>query len=536
LDTGIFVVANIKLDVNASVEEAFSVARMVLVRLGLDLSEAEPYVYKRSVDARKRDKIVFVYSIAFKNVFGHVDAKRLSEHHVSLIQKANLSIDKFGTEILSAPPIIVGAGPCGLFTALILAENGYKPVLIERGGSVNERKRAVNAFYTAQTLDSDNNIQFGAGGAGTFSDGKLVTRVNDPYTSYVLERLVENGAPKEILYVAKPHVGTDVLSTVVENLISKIKEFGGTVLFNTKFIDTYTIGKTSIARTTSGDMPYGALVLALGHSARDTYKTLIDTQFSIEPKPFSVGMRIEHLAADIDKSLYGNFAGNSVLGHAEYNLSYDTKNRGVYTFCMCPGGEVVAASSENGGVVVNGMSYNARNGKNSNSAVVCSIYKGDYGNTPSAAIEFQRKIEKAAFIAAGSDYSAPMITVGDFLTDMLKNEPTSVKPSYMRTGRVRLVSPNEYLPSFVTSQIKNALYSFDKSISGFANKNAILTGPETRTSAPIRILRDGVNRLALQRDNVYPAGEGAGYAGGITSAAIDGIRTALAIIERYKKF
>ena len=322
---------------------------------------------------------------------------------------------------------------------------------------------------------------------------------------------------------------------MVDSIIRKINSLGGTVLYNTKYIDTFTIGGETVAKTEKLDIPYGALILAIGHSARDTYSTLIQKSYMIEPKSFSVGMRIEHLASDIDKALYGDFAGNERLGHAEYNLSYDTKNRGVYTFCMCPGGVVVAGSSENGGVVVNGMSYHARSGANSNSAVVCSVFKEDYGNTPERAIEFQRNIEQAAFKSAGSNYSAPIITVGDFLNAKLTSEPTRVIPSYMDSSKLTLVSPSEYLPPFVTSSIKTALMSFDKKISGFASSTAVLTGAETRTSAPIRILRDVQTRLANGKSNVYPAGEGAGYAGGITSAAVDGVRTAIAIMQRYSQ-
>jgi uncharacterized FAD-dependent dehydrogenase len=261
---------------------------------------------------------------------------------------------------------------------------------------------------------------------------------------------------------------------------------------------------------------------------------LIKEGYSIEAKPFSVGMRIEHLRENIDYAMYGNFAGHPALGHAEYNLSHNTKERGVYTFCMCPGGEVVAAASEENSVVVNGMSRHKRDGVNSNSAVVCSVFKEDYGATPLSAIEFQRKIERAAFVSGGSNYSAPIITVGDFLSDKCITEPQIVIPTYMQSNSVKLASPDSYLPPFVTNAIKNALISFDKKISGFASSDAVLTGAETRTSAPIRILRDKLSRSAIGRDDIYPAGEGAGYAGGITSAAIDGINTALAVMKKYK--
>ena len=533
MDTRVFIVSNIKLSVNASPNEAFSIAKERLKKAGLSVNDADFKIFKRSVDARKKDNILFVYSISAFGVSGNTSKNRLIDNGISLLDEPTLDKIKPGVERLKAPPLVVGAGPAGLFSALCLAENGYRPVLIERGGDITARRLAVDRFYKTGKLDTNSNIQFGAGGAGTFSDGKLVTRINDPYTGYVMNKLIECGAPSEIAYIAKPHIGTDVLSVVVDNVLERIKSLGGTVIFNTTYLESYESGGISVAKTDKLDIPYGALVLAIGHSARDTYKMLLNAEYDVEAKPFSVGMRIEHLTEDVDKALYGDFAGNESLGHAEYNLSSNTKVRGVYTFCMCPGGEVVAAASEEGGVVVNGMSYSKRDAKNSNSAVVCSVFREDYGNTPEKAIEFQRKIERAAFAAGGGDYKAPCITVGDFLNGQLKNEPSRVLPSYMGGGRVTLKSPDEYLPDFVTGAIKNALIDFDKKISGFAAKDAVLTGPETRTSAPIRILRDFDTRLANRHDNVYPTGEGAGYAGGITSAAIDGLRTAIAIIERF---
>jgi uncharacterized FAD-dependent dehydrogenase len=353
-------------------------------------------------------------------------------------------------------------------------------------------------------------------------------------SSYVLSKLVEFGAPEEILYAARPHVGTDVLSIVIERIICEIERLGGKVIYNTKYLSSKNSGADTYALTTSGEIPYGALILAIGHSARDTYAELMERDFKIEGKPFSVGMRIEHLTANIDQAMYGKFAGHKNLGHAEYNLSHNTKQRGVYTFCMCPGGEVVAAASEEGGVVVNGMSNHARSGTNSNSAVVCSIFKEDYGTSPKAAIEFQRNIERYAFRSAGADYSAPIVTVGDFLNGKATAEPTDIIPTYMNYSRTKIVSPELYLPKFVCGAIKDALVSFDKKIKGFATASAVLTGAETRTSAPVRILRDSELRVAIGTENIYPCGEGAGYAGGITSAAIDGIKTAYAVIKKYK--
>lgn len=527
---------NIKLPVNASVMEAFSVARKRLKLLGMSTHNRSFFVYRRSVDARHRDNVLFVYSIATRLAPGESVPDAISRFDGSLMEEAEPDF-KQGNEKLGSRPVIVGSGPCGLFAALLLAENGYAPIIVERGGSICDRKNAVSEFERAAALDTESNIQFGAGGAGTFSDGKLVTRINDPLSSYVINRFVEFGAPEDIKYIAKPHIGTDILSVVIDRMIDRITALGGEIYYNTKFTGfTESLGRITGIKTSRFELSAGVLLLAIGHSARDTYGELISRNLNIEGKPFSVGMRIEHLADDIDRALYGDYAGSATLGRAEYNLSHNTKERGVYTFCMCPGGVVVPAASEEGGVVVNGMSYHDRAGRNSNSAIVCSIFKEDYGLTATRAIEFQRNIERLAFRAGGGDYSAPIITVGDFLRGECKRYPGEVKPSYMNGERVRLASPSEYLPKFVTEAICGALSSFDKRISGFASDGAVLTGAETRTSAPLRIIRDPDTRLALGYNNLYPAGEGAGYAGGITSAAIDGIKSAIKIIERFSPY
>ena len=528
------IINNVKLPTDASVKEAFIVAKAKLKRLGLYSESVRFSVYRRSIDARKKEEICFVYSILATGEFMPFDENKLSAYGISRLLPCGDIFSKEGTEKLTAPPLIVGAGPAGLFCALILAERGYRPIVIERGGSVAERREAIDRLKNERILDVDTNIQFGAGGAGTFSDGKLVTRINDSLTSIVLERFVEFGADESIKYIAKPHIGTDKLTFIVEKMVERISELGGKVYYHTRFISPITRGDKVVgAKTSCSDISCGALILAVGHSARDTYKTLIESGFDIESKNFSVGMRIEHRREDIDRALYGKFAGDKNLGSAEYNLSADTKTRGVYTFCMCPGGVVVPAASEEGGVVVNGMSYSDRAGVNSNSAVVCSVFREDYGNTPTSAIEFQREIERAAFIAGGKDYSAPIITLGDFLSGKLSKEPTRVLPSYM-DGGVRLARPESYLPSFVTEGIKKALVAFGKKIRGFDDSSALLCGAETRTSSPVRILRNTDTRLATGFSNLYPIGEGAGYAGGITSASVDGIKTALKLISKYK--
>ena len=531
---GFLLVNNLKISVNAPASDAFGAAKGIVKKAGL-LSYAREYsIYRRSIDARRKPDIFFVYSVAVTGDFPDIDEEKLKKHGISL-QKPIASPDAvIGGEKLSAPPVVVGSGPCGLFAALILAENGYNPVILERGGSVSERHKAVELFNTRQILDTDTNIQFGAGGAGTFSDGKLVTRINDPLTNYILERFIEFGAPEEIRYIAKPHIGTDVLSRVVENMLGRVTELGGKILYHTKYLSHKSQnGSIYSVITDRGEIPAGALILAVGHSARDTYEGMMKQDFSIEAKSFSVGMRIEHLAEDIDRAMYGSPSLSEKIVHAEYTLSCNTKTRGSYTFCMCPGGVVVAAASEEGGVVVNGMSYNSRSERNSNSAVLTSVFKEDYGGTPMAAIEFQRKIERAAFKAGGGDYSAPVITVGDLFSGECKAMPSRIQPSYMSGKNIMLARPESYLPDFVCEGLKTAISDFDKKIKGFACADAVLTGAETRTSAPLRILRDNDTRLALGYKNIYPAGEGAGYAGGITSAALDGAKSALALIKRY---
>ena len=429
--------------------------------------------------------------------------------------------------------LVVGAGPAGLFAALTLARAGAAPIILERGGSVEERIEKIDGLRNFGVLDTETNVQFGEGGAGTFSDGKLNTQVNNPLISRVLGDFVEFGAPEEIMLSAKPHIGTDRLLEVVDRMLSRIEELGGRVLYRCRLDGISEMADGSIvAKTTKGELHCSSLVLALGHSARDTYAMLMQNGYAMEAKPFSVGVRIEHLQSKIDEALYGTWAGHPRLGRGEYHLSDTTSGRGVYTFCMCPGGQVVAAASEEGGVVVNGMSVYARDGKNANSAVCVSVRPEDYGATPEKAIAFQRSLEQAAFRVGGSDYYAPIQTVGDFLTGIKGTEPSTVLPTY-RDGKVRCVSMDQILPSFAVEELRRGLRSFDRKLSGFACPDAVLSGVETRTSAPVRILRDDQMR-ALGHTNVYPCGEGAGYAGGITSAALDGIRVAERLMARFQ--
>ncbi len=526
-------VNRIRLSCDAPVEEAFSVACARLRAIGLSADIGACSLYRKSVDARRRSDIHFVCTVAVRAPFGARSPEYFKKHDITPLTEEPLSV-VYGDTPLSAPPVVVGSGPCGLFCALWLAEGGYRPVLLERGGDINQRRAAVEAFCRHRILDTQTNIQFGAGGAGTFSDGKLLTRAADPLNAYVLRTFVAFGAPEDILYMAKPHIGTDILSVVVERMLARITDLGGKVLYHTQYLShTATNGRIHSILTNRGPMPCGALVLAVGHSARDTYRSLMAADVRVDAKDFSVGMRIEHLAQDIDAAMYGDMAGHPALGHAEYALSYNTKERGVYTFCMCPGGTVVAASSEEGGVVVNGMSEHSRNGRNSNSAVLCSVFKEDYGATPEAAMEYQRAIEHAAYTAGGSCYAAPLTTVGDFLNERRGCAPTRIQPTYMNGEAYKLSSPDDYLPATVCRQIRHALVDFDKKIHGFATPDALLCGAETRTSAPVRIVRDTQLRTAVGFTNLYPAGEGAGYAGGITSASVDGLRTAQALMARF---
>ena len=483
------------------------------------------YIYRKSVDARRKSEIMFVYSVAVT-----VEADSVDEKYTLISDDSDFDNNlEYGSDILSAPPVITGFGPCGIFCALLLAEHGYKPIVIERGGDIDERIRKVDEFYTSQKLDTESNIQFGAGGAGTFSDGKLTTRINDKKCRYILERFHEFGAPDEILTDGKPHIGTDKLREIIKKLKIRIIELGGTVHFNTKLTNICYNNKSAVKISTNqAEISCGALVIAAGHSARDIYTLLKNDNYYIETKPFSVGVRIEHLRTDIDTAMYGINAGNPLLDSADYAYSHRTGDKAVYTFCMCPGGEVIAAASEAEGVVVNGMSGYKRDGRNSNSALVVSV-------TPDNPMEFQRKLEHAAYIAGGSNYYAPVQTVGDFLISKATlTEPSRVLPTYMN-GKFTLYDMNRLFPKDISGMLKLGFNEFNRKLNGFSAPHSIITGVETRTSAPYRIKRDE-NFTALGYDNIYPCGEGAGYAGGIMSAAADGINCALKIMERYKSW
>lgn len=534
-------IGGIRQSVDSDPSVAIHKAKEKVKRAGIKPSTLYFQLYKQSVDARKKTDVHFVCTVrAVSNQpIESFSAERLKEAGIKIAARKEM-LPLIGKKPLKARPLVVGMGPAGLFAALMLARYGYQPILIERGASVAERAEKVERFRSSGVLDTESNIQFGAGGAGTFSDGKLVTRVHDERCGFVLEALVEHGAPEEILTKAKPHIGTDLLRGVVSSILAEIESRGGELHYHCRMDDFEEhADKTVTVKTNNGSFLCSAVFLALGHSARDTYAKLLQKQLAIEPKPFSVGFRIEHLQKDIDEALYGSFAGNPKLGPAEYAISDTTGERGVYTFCMCPGGEVVAAASEHEGLVVNGMSYHARNGKNANSAVLASIGCEDIepvdGSAVLGAIAFQRRLERAAYVAGGGDYTAPIMTVGDFLAGKRGSIPSRILPSY-RDGKCKAADFEEIYPKFATYALRRGLLSFGRKIKGFDAPDAILTAAETRTSAPLRILRDPEQMIAIGHPCLYPCGEGAGYAGGITSAAVDGLRAALAFMESYAPF
>ncbi len=436
-----------------------------------------------------------------------------------------------GREALSAPPVIVGFGPAGIFAALILAKNGYRPVVLERGRAMDSRDRDVNAFFEGGALDERSNIQFGEGGAGAYSDGKLTTRIGDNRCELVLQLLEEHGAPHDALQAAKPHIGTDLLKGIVVSMRKEVEKLGGTVRFKTQAKGLLLREDRLRGLKLDGeDLPCDVAVLAIGHSARDSFFTLKDQGVYLQAKPFSVGVRAEHLQEDIDRALYGKYLGTPGLPAGEYALSHREGDRGCYSFCMCPGGEVVAAASETGGVVTNGMSYHARAGKNANAALVVSVGPEDFGQGPLDGIAFQRQLEQTAFQLGSGDYQAPVQLWGDFAQGQVSKKLGRVQPTYPRGWQFR--SLDEALPPQVCGMLRRAMPQFGRKIRGYDAPDAVFTGVETRTSSPVRITR-GDDLYSLNVRGLMPCGEGAGYAGGIMSAAVDGIRVAEAIMAKY---
>jgi len=522
-------IENIRTDVSAGEEEIFSSAAKRLRSAGCFGEVSRMVIHRKSIDARRRE-ITFVSSVlAEAETITLCDETALASKGLKLYCEKDPEMP-VGTEEMSGRPVIIGFGPAGIFSALLLAECGFKPLVLEQGGNIDQRVHAVDTFSRGGALQTQTNIQFGAGGAGTFSDGKLTTRIGDDRCGYVLRRLHELGAPEDILWRAKPHVGTDILRDVIRTADEKIHACGGEIRYNTK-VEKIT---DSAVYTSSEKIPFGSLIIACGHSARDLYAHLLASGFHIEPKSFSAGVRIEHLQQDIDTAMYGKYAGKFGLSHAEYAVSFRQGDRGCYSFCMCPGGEVVAAASEEGGVVTNGMSHHARDGRNANAAIAVSVHPSDYGATPAEAIAFQRMLEQAAFAAGGRTYAAPCQTFGDFVSGKRGTEPKRIIPTY-RSGDVTLANFHEILPEFICTMLESGIRSFGRKIHGFDAADVPMTGVETRTSAPVRILRNDGTLCAPGYDRIYPCGEGAGYAGGIMSAAVDGIRVAQAILARYRR-
>ncbi len=491
-------------------------------------------IYKKSIDARKKENIHFTYAVDL--TIGLDEEQIVSKCKSNKVQLTKPYIYEIPENKRSSKyrPIIAGFGPAGMLAGLILAEAGLKPIILERGKDIDARQKDVNEFWTKRRLDEESNVQFGEGGAGTFSDGKLTTGIKSPFIRKVLDELYEAGAPEEILYSSKPHIGTDRLAVVVKNIRKKIEKLGGEVWLETKLekLIVYNGFVQGIQYTKNGkasDMEADSVIMAIGHSARDTVEMLYNLGAEIIQKPFSVGARIEHPQSLINKAQYGKFAGHEKLGAADYKLScHGLHERGAYTFCMCPGGTVVAAASEKEGVIVNGMSSLARDGENANSALLVGIEPCDFPSEhPLAGIYYQREIEHTAYLLAGGDYRAPAQLVGDFLAGKESKELGSVNPT-CPTG-VTLTNLDECLPQKVSATMKSAIVEMDKKLNGFNMYDAVLTAPETRSSSSVRILRDEFCQCNIS--GVYPCGEGAGYAGGIVSAAVDGIKCAHAVLS-----
>ncbi len=521
---------DIKIRENISDEE---VLLRALKKLNIPRNSVDYWrIYKKSIDARDKNDVHFVYTIDISCNEGEYTGNL---EVVKDVKSTEMKLEY--TEYLKTP-VVIGAGPSGLFAAYTLALNGYEPILIEQGKDVTSREKDVQLFKNEGILNTLSNVHFGEGGAGTFSDGKLTTGVNDPYCNKVLELFYEFGAPEQILYVNKPHIGTDNLINIVKNIREKIISLGGKVYFNTKLIDIEyeenslkEIIVKNIENDTMLKIETSNIILAIGHSARDTFEKLYEKKVAMKRKNFAVGVRIEHSQNMINKAQYG-VKTKLQLPPAEYKLVYHGKERACYTFCMCPGGEVVASSSEMNTIVTNGMSKFSRNGKNANSALLVNIVPEDFeGDSPLAGIYFQKELEEKAFQMGGKNYYAPIQRVEDFIENRKTNHIGEVKPTY-KPGYT-YSNLNDLLPKYISETLKEGIQYFDKKIKGFASADAILTGVETRSSSPVTIIRN--ENFVSNIEGIYPCGEGAGYAGGIMTAAVDGIKCALKMIENNKK-
>ena len=494
-------------------------------------------IFKRSHDARKKNALSFIYSIDAQVTQPAALLKKFKDDpHIRPSPDTDYKFVLPVQPSLSRPrPIVIGFGPCGIFAALLLAQMGLRPIVLERGKAVRERTQDTWKLWRKNILNPESNVQFGEGGAGTFSDGKLYSQIKDPkfYGRKVIREFIKAGAPEEIQYVAKPHIGTFRLVGVVEKMREEIIALGGEIRFSQKVVG-FDIQHQQIraVQLENGDvLPADHVIVALGHSARDTFHVMHDAGIFMEAKPFSVGFRIEHPQSLIDRARLGVHAGNKLIGAADYKLVHHAQNgRGVYSFCMCPGGTVVAAASEPNRLVTNGMSQYSRNERNANAGIVVGITPEDYPGGPLAGIEFQRQIESHAYVLGGSNYEAPGQLVGDFLMGRASTELGSVIPSY-KPG-VHLTDLATSLPAYAIEAIREAIPAFEKQITGFSMHDAILTGVETRTSSPFRMTR-GPDYQSLNVKGLYPAGEGAGYAGGILSAGVDGLKVAEALALSY---
>ncbi|GAB60004.1 NAD(P)/FAD-dependent oxidoreductase [Rheinheimera nanhaiensis] len=521
----------IKLPLN---HEQSAINAAILAKLAIKAEQLHSVkVFKRGIDARKKTDIQLIYTL---DIEVDNEAQLLKsfakDPHVKPAPDTRYKFVARAPANLTERPIVIGLGPCGLFAGLLLAQMGFKPIILERGKEVRERTKDTFGFWRGKALNPESNVQYGEGGAGTFSDGKLYSQVKDPkhYGRKVMSEFVQAGAPAEIMYVSKPHIGTFKLVAMVEKMRANIIALGGEIRFSSRVDDLHiTNGQITGVTLSSGEQLHSKhVVLAVGHSARDTFQMLYDKGVYVEAKPFSIGFRIEHEQSMIDECRYGPNAGNPILGAADYKLVHHCSNgRSVYSFCMCPGGTVVAAASEPGGVVTNGMSQYSRHERNANSAIVVGIDpERDYPGHPLAGIELQRKLEQLAFKLGGENYHAPAQLIGDFLAGKPSTELGEVKPSY--TPNITLTDLALALPDFAIAAIREAIPAFDKQIKGFAKADGLLTGVETRTSSPVNIKR-GSDYQSINTRGLYPAGEGAGYAGGILSAGIDGIKVAEAV-------
>ncbi|PJI08928.1 MULTISPECIES: NAD(P)/FAD-dependent oxidoreductase [Clostridium] len=534
---------NIILDID---EDEENIRKRAAKKLKISEKDFEKFkILRESIDARRKNTIKFNYSVEVKC--------KNEDRIISKIHGRDAFIEKdkpkekfqFGHEKLKSRPVVIGMGPCGMFAALTLAQNGYAPIVIERGENVDDRTKTVDNFWKTGELNTESNVQFGEGGAGTFSDGKLTTRIKDSRCGLVLDEFVSCGAPEEITYSGKPHIGTDILKKVVKNIRKKIINLGGEIIFNSRLEDIIVKNNAICAVVVNGEeIPAECVILAVGHSSRDTYEMLYKKGVFLEPKPFAIGVRIEHPREFINESQYGKYKDHPRLKAADYRLSHTTKDkRGVYSFCMCPGGAVVASSSEQERLVCNGMSNYRRDMENSNAAIVVTVKEDDFKNAiglynkdisdknPLIGMEFQRYYEHLAYLNGGGNYNAPIQLVGDFMKDTVSTKIGGVKPSY--TPGYKFAALSKCLPSYVISSLKEGMIDFDKKITGFMYNDAVMTGIETRTSAPVKIVR-GENLESISLQGLYPSGEGAGFAGGIISAAVDGIKSAESIMKKYK--